>query len=341
MIITFSAEQIAGIVNGEIRGDKNAAVSDVSAIENAKEGTLCFLGEEKYLQYLSGTKASIVLMSKSLSYEGETGATLILVDNARASVAQLLTMVEEVLQPKHKGIEQPCFIAEGVVIPEDAYVGAFAYIGKGAKIGQGAQIYPNSYVGENVKIGDGTILYAGAKVYYNCVIGKNCVLHAGSVIGADGFGFEPDAGGVLQKVPQIGNVVIEDDVEIGANTTIDRAMMGSTKIGKNTKIDNLVQVGHNCVLGESNILCSQVGMAGSTTVGNHCVFAGQVGVAGHLTIVDNCIIGAQSGIANDVKKSGMYMGSPIIDAMTWRRSIVGFKNLPEIMRTVNKLGKKL
>lgn len=339
--MTFSAEQIAAVTNGEIRGNKEAQVRDVAKIETAEAGTLCFVNDEKYTPYLATTKASVVLMTKTIAYEGETAATLVLVDNARGAMAQLLQMVQDVLQPKHKGIEQPCFIAEGVEIPEDAYVGAFAYIAKGAKIGKGAKIFPQTYVGENVKIGDGTILYPGVKIYYNCVIGKGCILHSGVVIGADGFGFEPDAQGVLQKVPQIGNVVIEDDVEIGANTAIDRAMMGESRIGKNSKIDNLVQVGHNVVCGESTIMCAQVGIAGSTNIGNHCMFTGQVGVAGHLNITDNCIFGAQSGIANDVKQPGVYMGSPIMDAATCRRAYVGFRKLPEMLRIVNKLEKKL
>lgn len=337
--MTFTAEQIAAVTGGEIIGNKGASVHDVAKIETATEGTLCFLSDERFVSYLPETKASVVLMSRSISFGGTTAATLVMVDNARAAMAQLLQMVQEVLQPKHKGIEQPCFIAEGVEIPEDAYVGAFAYIGKGAKIGNGAKIFPQTYVGENVKIGDGTVLYAGVKVYFNCVIGSGCILHSGVVIGADGFGFEPDSNGVLQKVPQIGNVVIEDDVEIGANTTIDRAMMGESRIGKNSKIDNLVQIGHNVTCGESTIMCSQVGVAGSTTIGNHCVFTGQVGVAGHLSITDGCIFGAQSGIASDVKKPGMYMGSPIMDAALCRRAYVGFRQLPEMLRIVNKLEK--
>ena len=202
------------------------------------------------------------------------------------------------------------------------------------------QIYPHTYVGDNVRIGDNTILYSGVKVYYNCVIGKDCILHAGVVVGSDGFGFEPDAKGVNQKLPQIGNVVIEDDVEIGANTTVDRAMMGATIIRRNAKIDNLVQVAHNVEVGASTFLCSQVGIAGSTKVGAHCILAGQVGVAGHITIADNCVFGAQSGIAGSVRKAGMYQGSPAIDAMNWRRSSVGFKQLPDLMKKIQELEKK-
>ena len=340
MKMEFTAEQIAAVVGGEVRGDKNVRVSDVAGIEEAREGALCFLSDEKYIHYLSETKASIVLMSRSLAFEGNTRATLILVDNARGAVATLLGMVSEVMHPRKKGIEQPCFIAEGVEVPEDAYIGAYAYIAKGVKLGKGVQIYPQCYLGENVKIGDNCILYAGAKVYYNCEVGNDCILHAGAVIGADGFGFEPDENHVNQKIPQIGNAVIEDDVEIGANSCVDRAMMGTTVVRKNTKIDNLVQIGHNCEVGESSFLCAQVGIAGSTKVGSHCIMAGQVGVAGHITIPDNTILGAQSGVAGTIRKPGMYMGSPAIDAAVWRRASVGFKNLPEMWAKLNELTKK-
>jgi len=340
MKLTFTAEQIAGLLGGEIRGDKNVTVSDVAGIEEAREGTLCFLNDEKYVHYLSETKASIVLMSKSLAFEGTTHATLILVDNARAAVATLLGMVSEVMHPRKKGIEQPCFIAEGVEIPEDAYIGAYSYIASGVQLGKGVQIYPQCYLGENIRIGDNCILYAGTKVYYNCIVGNDCILHAGAVIGADGFGFEPDENGINQKIPQIGNVIIEDDVEIGANSCIDRAMMGTTRVSKNTKIDNLVQIGHNCEVGESSFLCAQVGLAGTTKVGKHCIMAGQVGAAGHLSIPDNTILGAQSGVAGTIRKPGMYMGSPAIDAAVWRRASVVYKNLPEMWAKVNELSKE-
>lgn len=339
MKISFTAEQIAGYLGGEIRGNKNATVSDVAGIEDAHEGTLCFLSDEKYAHLLAQTEASIVLMSRSIPYEGPTNATLIIVDNARAAVATLLGMVSEVLNPRKKGIEQPCFIAEGVEVPEDAYIGAYAYIAKGVRLGKGAQIYPHTYLGENVRLGDNCTLYDGVKIYYNCVIGNDCILHAGAVIGADGFGFEPDANGINKKIPQIGNVVIEDDVEIGANTTIDRAMMGTTRIAKNVKIDNLVQIGHNCEVGESSFLCAQVGIAGSTKVGKRCIMAGQVGVAGHISIPDGTILGAQSGVAGTIRKPGIYMGSPAIDAGIWRRAQVVIKNLPELQKTINEISK--
>ena len=336
----FSAQQIAMLLGGKIAGDANRKVSDVGPIESAHEGQLSFLCDAKYLPLLSKTGASVVLMTDSIAFEGETNATLIRVENARAAMGQLLALVAKAMNPAKQGIEQPCFVSEGVTIPEDAYIGAYAYIGKNVQLGKGVQIYPHTYIGDNVKIGDNTILYSGVKVYYNCVIGKDCILHAGVVIGSDGFGFEPDAKGVNQKLPQIGNVIIEDDVEIGANTTVDRAMMGSTIIRRNAKLDNLVQVAHNVEIGESTFMCAQVGVAGSTKVGGHCILAGQVGVAGHINIADNCIFGAQSGVANNVKKSGMYQGSPAIDAMNWRRSSVGFKQLPDLMKKIQELEKR-
>lgn len=337
----FSAQQIAMLLGGKIIGDGNRKVSDVGSIESAKEGQLTFLCDAKYLPYLSSTGASVVLMTDSIAFEGETNATLIRVENARAAMGQLLALVAKAMNPAKQGVEQPSYVSEGVAVPEDAYIGAFAYIGKNVQLGKGVQIYPHTYIGDNVRIGDNTILYSGVKIYYNCVVGSDCILHAGVVVGSDGFGFEPDAKGVNQKLPQIGNVIIEDDVEIGANTTVDRAMMGSTIIRRNAKIDNLVQVAHNVEVGESTFLCSQVGIAGSSKIGGHCILAGQVGVAGHLEIADNCVFGAQSGIPSSVRKAGMYQGSPIIDAMNWRRSVVGFKQLPDLMKKLQELEKKV
>ena len=324
----FSAQQIAALLGGKLIGNANAMVSDVAPIENAQPHQLAFVTEEKYLPYLESTKAGVVLVSKGLEVRGlavRGEQALILVENARGAMGQLLQLVSKAMNPVKQGIEQPCCIAEGVTVPDDAYVGAFACIGRNVRLGKGVQIYPNTYIGDNVTIGDHTVLYAGVKVYAHCVIGANCVLHAGVVVGSDGFGFEPDAQGVNQKIPQIGNVVIEDDVEIGANTTIDRAMMGSTIIRRNVKIDNLVQVAHNVEVGESTFLCAQVGIAGSTKIGKHCILAGQVGVAGHIEIADNCIFGAQTGVPGNIRKAGQYMGYPAIDAALWRRAVVKFK----------------
>ena len=329
----FSAQQIAALLGGQLYGNSNAMVSDVAPIEQAQAKHLSFVTDEKYLPCLQNTKAGVVLVTRSLvegkitfpEGEGKAGGAVILVENARGAMGQLLALVSKAMFPAKKGIEQPCFISEGVAVPEDAYVGAFAYIGKNVRLGAGVQIYPNVYIGDNVVIGDGTILYAGVKIYANCRIGKQCIFHAGVVVGSDGFGFEPDAQGVNQKIPQIGNVIIEDDVELGANTCVDRAMMGSTVVRKNVKVDNLVQIAHNVEVGESSFLCAQVGIAGSTKVGKHCILAGQVGVAGHIEIADNSIFGAQSGVAGNIRKPGMYSGSPAIDAGVWRRASVRFK----------------
>lgn len=339
MNIKFSAAQIAQVVGGKIEGNAQVMVSDVSDIVSGREGTLCFLGDKKYLGYLKDTKASIVLVSNDIDIDFAVNTTIIRVENARVAMSQLLQLVADVLNPRKGGIEQPCFIAEGVDVPADAYIGAFAYIGENVKLGKGVQIYPNTYIGHNVKIGDNTILYSGVKIYYNCEIGNNCILHSGVVVGADGFGFEPDQNGYYHKVPQIGNVVIGNDIEIGANTTIDRAMMGTTKIDDNTKLDNLVQIGHNVYVGKSTVMCAQVGVAGSTTIGNHCMLTGQVGVAGHISICDGVVAGAQSGIPNNIKQPGQYMGTPAIPASQWRRMAVVQKHLPELQKQINELEK--
>jgi UDP-3-O-[3-hydroxymyristoyl] glucosamine N-acyltransferase len=252
----------------------------------------------------------------------------------------LLQGVSEFLRPRKHGVEQPAFVAEGTTLPDDTYIGAFAYIGKGVKLGKGVQIYPQAYIGDYTAIGDNTVIYSGVKIYDHCTIGRDCIIHSGCVIGADGFGFEPDAQGVNRKIPQIGTVVIEDDVEIGANTTIDRAMMGETRVRKNVKIDNLVQVAHNVQVGESTFLCAQVGIAGSTSLGHHCIMAGQVGVAGHISVADQVICGAQTGVAGSIRQAGQYQGSPAIDAMNWRRSSVVFKHLPELQRELQQLQAK-
>ena len=329
----FSAQQISLLLGGRLYGNSGAQVSDVAPIESAQSHQLSFITDEKYLPLLQTTQAGVILISRSVvegrmtfpEGEGKAGGAVIIVENARGAMAQLLQIVAKTMNPALQGVEQPSFVSEGVKVPEDAYIGAFAYIGKNVRLGKGVQIYPQVYIGDNVTIGDNTILYAGVKVYYNCQIGADCILHAGVVIGADGFGFEPDGQGVNHKIPQIGNVIVENDVEIGANTTIDRAMMGSTIVRRNAKLDNLVQIGHNVEVGASDFLCAQVGIAGSSKIGSHCVLAGQVGVAGHIEITDNCVFGAQSGIANSVRKPGTYMGYPAIDASLWRRAVVRFK----------------
>ena len=343
----FSAQQIALLLGGKVYGNASASVSDVAPIEQAQAHQLSFVTEEKYLPFIATSQAGVILVTQSLLNDSiiaaaqNASSALIAVENARGAMAQLLQLVAKTINPTRQGIEQPSFISEGVQVPEDAYIGAFAYIGKNVRLGKGVQIYPQVYLGDNVVIGENTILYAGSKVYYNCQVGANCIIHSGVVIGADGFGFEPDSKGLNQKIPQIGNVVIEDDVEIGANTTIDRAMMGTTIVRSNAKLDNLVQLGHNVEVGKSTFMCAQVGVAGSTKIGHHCILAGQVGVAGHIEIADQCVFGAQTGVAGSVKKPGIYQGSPAIDASVWRRAIVGFKQLPKMIKKLNELEKKL
>lgn len=343
----FSAQQIALLLGGKVYGNASTSVSDVAPIEQAQAHQLSFVTEEKYLPFIATSQAGVILVTQSLLNDSiiaaaqNASSALIAVENARGAMAQLLQLVAKTINPTRQGIEQPSFVSEGVQVPEDAYIGAFAYIGKNVRLGKGVQIYPQVYLGDNVVIGDNTILYAGSKVYYNCQVGANCIIHSGVVIGADGFGFEPDSKGLNQKIPQIGNVVIEDDVEIGANTTIDRAMMGTTIVRSNAKLDNLVQLGHNVEVGQSTFMCAQVGVAGSTKIGHHCILAGQVGVAGHIEIADQCVFGAQTGVAGSVKKPGIYQGSPAIDASVWRRAIVGFKQLPEMIKKLNELEKKL
>ncbi len=331
-MIQFTAKQISEFLSGTVEGDGDRPVRNVAGIEDAKEGDLCFLGDPKYLHYLATTRASAVLMSRHIVYDGKTPATIIRVDNARAAMAMLLGEVARVLNPPRRGIEEGAYISEDVEVPEDAYIGAGAYIGQGVHLGQGVQIYPQTFIGDRSIIGDHSVLYAGVKVYHNCCIGNNCIVHSGAVIGSDGFGFEPDEKGVYHKVPQIGTVIIEDDVEIGANTTVDRAMMGETRIRRNTKIDNLCQIAHNVQIGESTILCAQVGIAGSTKIGSHCTLTGQVGVTGHIEIADGCMFGAKSGVAGTIRKAGQYMGMPAIEANRWRRAQAVYRRLPDIYK---------
>ena len=335
----FTAQQIAAFLHGEVIGDPNAKVSDLAKIEEGKAGAISFLANPKYTEYLYTTESTIVLIDASIPVEGEVKATMVKVADARAAMGLLLNMVESALNPKKKGVEQPAFISEGVSVPEDAYVGAFAYLAKGVEVGEGSQIYPQVYLGENVKVGKNTKIYAGVKVYHDCVIGDNVTLHAGCVIGADGFGFAP-VDGEYQKISQIGNVIIEDNVEVGANTTIDRATMGHTVIGRGTKLDNLVQIGHNVVTGESNIFCAQVGVAGTTKIGAWNTFAGQVGVAGQCTIGNQNTFGAQSGIPGNIGDKQMLMGYPAIPAREWARQAVYLKRLPDMQSDLQKIKKK-
>lgn len=336
----FTASQIAAMVNGTVEGDGDVRISDFAKIEEGRPGTISFLANPKYTHHLYTTNASAVLVRRDLVPEQSVTATLIRVDDPYDTLAKLLTMVQQVLNPPKKGVEQPCWIADGVEIPEDAYVGAFAYIGKGAVIGRGAQIYPQAYVGAGCSIGDGTTLYSGVKVYDGCRIGNGCIIHSGAVIGADGFGFAPEGDG-YRKIPQMGIVVIGDDVEIGANTTVDRATMGRTYVADGVKLDNLIQIAHNVEVGKSTVMASQAGIAGSTKIGSHCMIGGQVGLAGHITVGDGAQIAAQSGTQKDIAPGARLFGSPAMDLREYGRQAVSVKRLPELYKRVDALAKEL
>lgn len=336
----FSASQIASLVNGVVEGDGNVMVNTFAKIEEGHDGAISFLANPKYTHYIYDTNSSIVLVKKDFVAERPIKATLIKVDDPYATLAQLLDMVSQLMNPQPTGVEQPSYISSGVEIPEDAYIGAFAYIGKGVKLGKGVKIYPQTYIGNNVEIGENTIIYPGVKIYHGCKVGARCILQAGVVVGGDGFGFAPVATG-YNKIPQIGNVIICDDVEIGANTTIDRATMGSTKIQNGVKLDNLIQVAHNVEIGENTVMAAQSGIAGSTKLGKNCMVGGQVGFAGHITVGDNVQIGAQTGVPSNVKDGSRLMGYPATDAKEFAKQAVYIKNLGKLNDTVKDIERRL
>ncbi len=335
----FTATQIAALVNGTVVGDGNVAVGTFAKIEEGHAGAISFLANPKYTHHIYDTQSSIVLVRNDFEPEREVKATLIKVADPYATVAMLLDMVSKMTQLQHVGVEQPSFVSPDVELPQDAYVGAFAYIGKGVKLGKGVKIFPQVYVGDGVVLGDDCALYPGVKIYHGCKLGNRCIIHAGAVIGADGFGFAP-VDGHYNKIPQIGNVEIADDVEIGANTTIDRATMGSTRIGAGVKLDNLIQVAHNCEIGHDTVMASQVGVAGSTKVGANCMIGGQVGFAGHINVGDRVNIGAQSGIPGNVKSDSTIMGYPAVPHRDFLRQAVFVKNLEKLYDRVSTLENK-
>ncbi|MFN5418437.1 MAG: UDP-3-O-(3-hydroxymyristoyl)glucosamine N-acyltransferase [Flavobacteriia bacterium] len=338
----FSAEQIAGILTGDIVGNPETKVNSLSKIEEGKEGTLSFLSNPKYEEYIYSTGASICIVNKSFepSKALPKSLTLVKVDDAYACFAKLLDFYNQMRQKPAK-IEQPSFVADSAQLGEDLYLGAFAYISEGVKLGKNVKIYPNAFVGENVTIGDNTILYSGATIYADCVIGSNCIIHSGVIIGADGFGFAPNEAGEYQKVPQIGNVILEDFVEVGSNSTIDRATLGSTIIRRGVKIDNLCQIAHNVEIGKNTAMAAQVGIAGSAKIGERVMIGGQAGIAGHLHIADETKIVAQSGIPSTVKKADTLMGSPGISIDDFKKSYFGFRKLPFILNKIQEFDQKL
>lgn len=340
MQLSFTAEQIATVLNGTIEGNPSVTINKFSKIEEGTPGSLTFLANSKYTNYIYSTQASAVLVNKDFVADKPIQATLIRCDNAYAALAILLDMVEK-MKPQKKGIEAMTFIAESAQLGKDVYVGAFSYISDKAIIGDNVKIYPQSYIGDGVVVGDNTVIYAGVKIYAGCKIGANCILHSGSVIGSDGFGFAPESNGEYKKIPQLGTVVIEDNVEIGANTTIDRAVMDATVIRKGVKLDNLIQIAHNVEVGENTVMAAQVGVSGSTKIGKQCMFGGQVGLGGHITIGDGANIGAQSGIISNVKPDSKILGAPAIPVKDFFRSSVVFPKLPEMYRQLAQLQKEL
>ncbi|MCT6869002.1 UDP-3-O-(3-hydroxymyristoyl)glucosamine N-acyltransferase [Apibacter sp.] len=334
----FSAEQVANLINGDIKGNPQEKVSYISKIEDGKPGTITFLGGERYQEYLKDTKASIVIISKDLVPKDLSNLpTIIVVDNAYAAFNKLLNIYNE-MKVKKQGIENPVFIAESAVLLENVYVAAFAYISNNAKIGKNTKIYPHVFIGDNVTIGDNCYIGPGVKIYEDCVLGNNCSIHAGTIIGGDGFGFQPTNEG-YEKVPQLGNVLIEDNVEIGSNCTIDRATIGSTIIKKGVKLDNLIQIAHNVEIGEHTAMAAQSGIAGSSKLGKWSMIGGQVGITGHLKVGNNVIVQAQSGITNDVQDNQRLFGSPAINYLNYQKSYIYFKKLPEIVKRLEKLEK--
>jgi UDP-3-O-[3-hydroxymyristoyl] glucosamine N-acyltransferase len=336
----FKAQQIADILEGDVIGNPEEEVSKLSKIEEGEKGSLTFLSNPKYNSYLYTTNASVVIVNKSLVLEKEVKTTLIKVDDAYKSFSKLLEFYNEVKNNK-TGREQPNFIAVSSEIGQNEYIGAFAYIGENVKIGNNVKIYPNTYIGDNTVIGDNTFIFSGVKIYSDTKIGKNCKIHSGTVIGADGFGFAPDEKGVFKAIPQIGNVSIEDNVDIGACCTIDRATLGATIIRKGVKLDNQIQIAHNVVIGVNTVIASQTGVSGSTKIGENCMIGGQVGIAGHLKIGDNVKILGQTGVTKSLGDNQMVYGTPAINARDFNKSYVYFKNLPKVVSKINQLEKDL
>jgi UDP-3-O-[3-hydroxymyristoyl] glucosamine N-acyltransferase len=334
----FTAGQIAGILDGEVFGNPDAEVYKLAKIEEGTEGSLTFLANTKYSNYLYSTNATIVIVNKSYELENEVKATLIKVDDAYSSFSKLLEYYNQIKLMK-SGIEQPSVISDGVTYGDDLYLGSFCYIGKNVRIGNNVKIYPNSFIGDNVTIGDNCVFFAGVRVYSESEIGNFVTIHSGTIIGSDGFGFAPQEDGSYSKIPQIGNVVIEDYVEIGSCSTVDRATLGTTYIRRGAKLDNQIQVAHNVEIGENTVIAAQTGIAGSTKIGKNCLIGGQVGIAGHITIGDRVKIQAQSGIGKSLKDGEVVQGSPAFNYGDFAKSFVHFRNLPKIVNEIEELKK--
>jgi len=337
----FSAQQIAGFLNGNVEGNPETRVSNLSKIEDGKAGTMTFLANPKYIPFLYTTGASIVVVGKDFTPSQPVAATLIRVDDPYSSFATLLEMFSNMAAGK-KEVSSLAFITDSAKTGKNLSVGAFSFVGENVMLGDNVNIYPQVYIGNNVTIGNGCIFYPGVKIYHDCVIGNNCTLHSGVIIGSDGFGFAPHSDNNYQKIPQLGNVILEDLVEIGSNTTVDRATLGSTIIRRGVKLDNLIQVAHNVEIGDNTVIAAQTGISGSTRIGKNCMIAGQVGIIGHITIADGVKIGAQSGIGGSIKEEGaIVMGSPAVDAKKTRRNYIHLSNLDEIVKRINHIEKVL
>lgn len=339
----FSAQQIADLLNGQIVGDANAAVTGLSKIEEGKPGTLSFLANSKYEEHIYTTDSSIVIVNSDFTPQKElpSGCTLIKVPEAYSAFSKLLEMYDQAIS-KTPQVEDMAYVSPSAKVGKEVYIGGFAYVSDNAVIGDNVHIYPNSYIGDNVEVGAGTVIYSGVHVYRDCKIGRDCTIHSGAIIGADGFGFAPNSENNYQKVPQIGNVILEDHVSIGANTTVDRATLGSTIIKKGVKLDNLVQIGHNVVIGENTVMAAQVGIAGSTKLGKNIMIGGQVGIVGHIEIADQVKIGAQSGVGKNIRKEGeMVLGSPAYEAEDYKKAYMGFRRLPFILNKLRELEAEL
>ncbi len=337
----FSAKQIAEFLNGQVEGNEDVKIGNVAKIEDGKPGHLSFLANPKYTHYIYETKSDIVLVNKDFEAEKDISATLVRVDDAYSSFAKLLNLYNE-YKLNRSGISEKASIAKSAQIGENVYIGDFVVVEENVVIGDNVKIYPQSFVGQNSSIAANTTLYAGVKIYHECVIGEQVTLHAGVVVGSDGFGFAPQSDNQYEKVAQIGNVIIEDRVEVGANTVIDRATIGSTIIRKGVKLDNLIQIAHNVEVGDNTVIAAQTGISGSTKVGKNCMIGGQVGVVGHITIPDNVKIGAQSGVASKLAKDGeVLLGSPAFNISNYRRSYAYFRNLPKLASEINDMQKQL
>lgn len=338
--MNFTAAQIAQWAGGEIIGNPDVQINDISKIDDAHQGSITFLANPKYTPFVYTTEASVILVSHNFEPERPVKATLIKVDDPYGTLANILEMASKLIYEHPTGVEEPTHVGEGTLIPDDIYIGAFAYIGKNVTLGRGIKIYPQAYIGDNCTIGDNTIIYPGVKIYHGVKIGKCCIFHSGAVIGADGFGFAP-VNGHYHKIPQLGIVEIGDDVEIGANTTVDRSTMGSTKIGNGVKLDNLIMIAHNVEVGDDTVMAAQAGIAGSTKVGARCKVGGQVGLAGHIHIGDDVEIGAQSGIQRNIRNGSRVIGSPAVDIGEFARQVVYLKRLGELNNRVDTLEKKI